>query len=72
MISARSRMIRADSPHCACRLGATKCMQLRAGIASLSASVAASQAPGLHAQLICKRCDEDAACGLRLSGFLGL
>ena len=65
-------MIRADSPKCAYRLGAIVGMQLRAGIASMPASVAASQAPGLQAQLICKHCDEDAACGLRLSGFLGL
>ena len=45
-------MIRADSPHCACRLGATKCMQMRAGIAIMSASVNAPRAPGLPAQLI--------------------
>ena len=51
-ISARSRMIRADSPHYACRLGATVCVQLRAGIASISARVAASRAPGLPAKLI--------------------
>ena len=38
---------RADSSHCACRHGATVCMHLWAGIASVSASVAASQAPGL-------------------------
>ena len=37
---------RADSPHCVCRHGATVCMHLWAGIASMSASVAASQAPG--------------------------
>ena len=36
----------ADSPHCLCRHGATVCMHLWAGIASMSASVAASQAPG--------------------------
>ena len=38
---------RADSPHCVCRHGATVCMHLWAGIASVSAGVAASQAPGL-------------------------
>ena len=38
---------RADSPHCVCRRRATVCMHLLAGIASMSASVAASQAPGL-------------------------
>ena len=38
---------RADSPHCVCRHRATVCMHLWAGIASMSASVAASQAPGL-------------------------
>ena len=43
---------RADSPHCVCRHGATVCMHLWAGIASMSASVAASQAPGSWAQLI--------------------
>ena len=43
---------RADSPHCVCRHGATVCMHLWAGIASMSASVAASQAPGSQAQLI--------------------
>ena len=43
---------RADSPNCAYRRGATKSMHLWAGIASVSASVAASQAPGLHAQII--------------------
>ena len=37
---------RADSPHCLCRHGATVCMHLWAGIASMSASFAASQAPG--------------------------
>jgi len=37
---------RADSSHCVCRHGATVCMHLWAGIASMSASVAASQAPG--------------------------
>ena len=37
---------RADSPHCLCRHGATVCMHLWAGIASISASVAASLAPG--------------------------
>ena len=51
-IAARSRTVRADSPHCACRLGANKCMQLRAGTASIPDSFAASRAPGLHAQLI--------------------
>ena len=43
---------RADSPNCAYRRGATKSMHLWAGIASISASVAASQAPCLHAQII--------------------
>ncbi len=43
---------RAESPNCAYRRGATESMHLWAGIASMSASVAASQAPGLHAQLI--------------------
>ena len=43
---------RADSSHCVCRHGATVCMHLWAGIASMSASVAASQAPGLYAQFI--------------------
>ena len=38
---------RADSSHCLCRHGATACMHLWAGIASMSASVAASQAPVL-------------------------
>ena len=43
---------RADSPHCVCRHGAAVSMHLWAGIASMSASVAASQAPGSWAQLI--------------------
>ena len=43
---------RADSPNCAYRRGATESMHLWAGIASMSASVAASQAPCLHAQVI--------------------
>ena len=43
---------RAESPNCAYRRGATESMHLWAGIASISASVAASQAPCLHAQII--------------------
>ena len=38
---------RADSPHCVCRHGAHVCLHLLADIVSMSASVAASQAPGL-------------------------
>ena len=43
---------RAESPNCAYRRGATESMHLWAGIASMSASFAASQAPCLHAQII--------------------
>ena len=43
---------RADSPNCAYRRGATESMHLWAGIASMLASVAASQAPCLLAQII--------------------
>jgi hypothetical protein len=43
---------RAESPNCAYRRGATESMHLWAGIASVSASFAASQAPCLHAQII--------------------
>ena len=41
-----------QSPNCAYRRGATESMHLWAGIASVSASFAASQAPCLHAQII--------------------
>ena len=43
---------RAENPNCAYRRGATESMHLWAGIASVSASFAASQAPCLHAQII--------------------
>jgi hypothetical protein len=62
---------RADSPHCVCRHGATVCMHLWAGIASMPASVAASQAPLAHRpSSYSKHCDDEAACGQYLSGFL--
>ena len=43
---------RAESPNCAYRRGATESTHLWAGIASMSVSFAASQAPCLHAQII--------------------
>ena len=73
MISARCRMIRADSPHCACRLGATVCMQLRAGTlrACQPVLLPLKHLAYRHSSYD-KHCDEDAACGQCLSGFLGL
>ena len=50
--SNQSQHDRAESPNCAYRHDATESMHLWAGIASVSASVAASQAPCLHAQII--------------------
>ena len=50
--SNQSQHDRAETPNCAYRHDATESMHLWAGIASVSASVAASQAPCLHAQII--------------------
>jgi predicted metal-binding transcription factor (methanogenesis marker protein 9) len=64
---------RADSPHCVCRHGATVCMHfcgqvLRACQPVLLPLKHLAHRPSSYS----KHCDDEAACGQCLSGFLGL
>jgi hypothetical protein len=72
MISARSRMIRADSPHCACRLGPPSACSCGQALRAYQPVLLPLKHLAYRHSSYNKHCDEDTACGLCLSGFLGL
>ena len=72
MISARSRMIRADSPHCACASAPPcACICGQALRAYQPVMLPLKHLAYMHSSCS-KHCDEEAVCGQFLSGFLGL